>query len=332
MKKIKRCGCLLLCAWLLSMLLIGCGCAKQTEQRTVEVLSTSNELYVNDDANILSEETRQYVVSRVNALKQLCGGEIAVVTIDFLPMGLNSEEYAYELMNQWGVGDKERNNGVVLLLVPGEAKGWITAGTGIESDLTAGELEQILNRWLWEDFDRGEYDSAVRNTLDAVIGWYEDYYGITVGQNVNGYADEFGGGSAASADSNVKYEIGVYRMMKYLVVVIIVIVVISSLASGSRRRGGGGVVFFPFYHRRPRKPPMGGGFGSGPHDHRRPPNRPMSGSGDNRRAPNRPMSGQGSNRRPPSGFSGGSRGGFGGGSRGGGFGGGSGRGGGAGRR
>ena len=151
MKKMTRFACILLC-----LLLLLCACSEKEEGK-VEVLKPSEQLYVTDDAGILSDETEQYVVSRVGALKQLCGGEIAVATIDFLPYGLNSEEYAYELINQWGVGDKEKNNGVVLLLVPGEAKGWITAGLGIEQSLTAGRLDSILNLHLWTDFDNGEY-------------------------------------------------------------------------------------------------------------------------------------------------------------------------------
>ena len=80
-----------------------------------EIVQPSETLYVTDDADILSSETERTIVREVTSLKQQCGGEIAVVTIDYLTGGLDSEEYAYEIMNQWGVGDSEKNNGVVLL-------------------------------------------------------------------------------------------------------------------------------------------------------------------------------------------------------------------------
>ena len=296
------------CRLALSILMLAClftGCGKK-EDKKIEVLSVSQQLYVTDDADILSEETEAYIVSRVNALKALCGGEIAVATIDFLPFGLNSEEYAYELINQWGVGDKEKNNGVVLLLVPGEAKGWITAGLGIEGSLTAGKLDRILNLYLWPDFDAGRYDIAVCNTVDAVIEWYEDYYGISVGQSASAPSGAMGGGTAAQP-----YYEDDDDSMTYLIAFIIFFIIVMSFMSRAggvvRRRR---VTFFPIFFGGPRRPPFGGGFGpglGGPNMHNRP---------------------------PMGGFGGGSNFHDGGGSfrGGGGFGGGGGRGGGAGRR
>lgn len=294
MKKTVRFIALFLC-----LLLLLCACAEKEEGK-VEVLRPSEQLYVTDDAEILSDETERYVVSRVNALKQLCGGEIAVATIDFLPYGLDSEEYAYELINQWGVGDKEKNNGVVLLLVPGEAKGWITAGLGIEQSLTAGKLDQILNLYLWTDFDNGEYDIAVCNTVDAVLQWYENYYGISVGQLMAAPSGSFGGGAAVRP---VEYGDDDDSMM-YLILFIILFIIVMSVFNNSghvtsRRR----TTFVPIFFG-PRRPPFGGFGPGGPSMHHRP---------------------------PTGGFGGGSSfrgGGFGGG----GFGGGGGRGGGAGRR
>jgi len=301
MKKMTRFACILLC-----MLLLLCACSEKEEGK-VEVLKPSEQLYVTDDAGILSDETEQYVVSRVSALKQLCGGEIAVATIDFLPYGLNSEEYAYELINQWGVGDKEKNNGVVLLLVPGEAKGWITAGLGIEQSLTAGRLDSILNLYLWTDFDNGDYDIAVRNTVDAVLEWYEQYYNISVGQLAATPSGSFGGGAAAQPIEDEDDDDSMMYLILFIILVIIVMSVLNNSGHVATRRHSTFVPIF-FGSRRPPRPPFGGGFGPGP------------GSGPSSH-----------NRRPPSSFGGGSSfrgGGFGGGS----FGGGGGRGGGAGRR
>ena len=298
MKKTVRFIALLLC-----LLLLLCACAEKEEGK-VEVLQPSEQLYVTDDAEILSDETEQYVVSRVNALKQLCGGEIAVATIDFLPHGLDSEEYAFELINQWGVGDEGKNNGVVLLLVPGEAKGWITAGLGIEQSLTAGKLDQILNLYLWTDFDNGEYDIAVRNTVDAVLQWYENYYSISVGQLMAAPSGGFGGGAAVRP---MEYEDDDDSMMYLILLIILFIIVMSVFNNSGHVTSRRHTTFVPIFFgpRRPPRPPFGGGFGpGGPSMHHRP---------------------------PTGGFGGGSSfrgGGFGGG----GFGGGGGRGGGAGRR
>ncbi|MDD3165568.1 MAG: TPM domain-containing protein, partial [Oscillospiraceae bacterium] len=80
------------------------------------VVEPTEALYVADYANVLSADTENHIVTASGSLKTLCGGEIAVVTIDYLN-DLDAEEYAYELINQWGVGDSDKQNGCVFLLV-----------------------------------------------------------------------------------------------------------------------------------------------------------------------------------------------------------------------
>lgn len=315
---------------LIAILLSGCAQAEPDVQ-TVEIVSPAANLYVTDEANVLSNETEDYIVDRVLRLKQACGGEIAVVTIDFLTNGLDAEEYAYEVINQWGVGDAEENNGTVLLLVPGQGKGWITTGSGIEDELTAGKLESILNTYLWDDFDAGDYDTATVNTVNEVLAWYENYYNVDIdshsGQTA-GAQESFGGGTSSYVGAAAGAVVvggamllltKAIRFVFAILTIIVVIVIVVTVFGGPRgprggHRGGGTHLFFmggPRY-RPPRgpRPPMGG------------PRGPMGGG---------PRPGG-----RPGGFGGGSGGfggaGRGGGGRSGGFGGGGGRGGGAGRR
>ncbi len=271
-----------------------------------EIVEPTAQLYVADYANILSTETESMIVEQVTALKAACGGEIAIVTIDFLNH-LDSEEYAYEILNQWGVGDKKENNGMVMLLVPGEGKGWITVGTGLERYISAGTLDSIMNDWLWDDFDAGNYDRAVTNTFARLLDQYESYYGITVDGNST---------SSSYYDDSEYYYYGngykprnTFRSLRLILRTILLWALIIYLFNGRGRRGGGGSflpwLWFSGHHHHHHH-----------HHHHRPPHDPWS---HGPRAP-----------RGPGGFGGG---GFGGGSRGGGgFGGGGGRGGGAGRR
>ena len=252
---------------------------------TTDIVEPTEQLYVADYANILSTETEQTIVEQVTALKALCGGEIAVVTIDFLN-DLDAEEYAYEIINQWGVGDKDKQNGMVLLLVPGEDKAWITAGTGAEPFLP---LARILNDFFWDDFDAGNYDRAVRNTFAQLLAQYESYYGIDVeGTASNAYQGDYYDEEPQPRRS----------FLSALAKVFVVLIIFSILSGG--RHGRRGFFFFPFF----------GGFWN-----RRPPRDDWRGPGP--RGPRGPGSFGGG------GFGGGSRGGGsfgGGGGRGGGAG------------
>ena len=75
-------------------------CLSVTALAAKEIVEPTEQLYVADYADVLSSDTEEMIVSSVQELKANCGGEIAVVTIDFLTDGLDSEEYAYELINQ----------------------------------------------------------------------------------------------------------------------------------------------------------------------------------------------------------------------------------------
>lgn len=170
-------------------LLLFTGCAR----KKAAILEQPDNLYVADEAGVLSAETENYVVSRVSALKDSCGGEIAIVTLDYLN-DLTAEEYAYTLFNQWGIGDKQKNNGMMVLIVIGENSCWLTPGYGIEDDFPATQCTDYLSRYLWQYQNAGNCDTGVRNLTDALVAWYSDYYGVTV----SGAQNQFNNFSANS--------------------------------------------------------------------------------------------------------------------------------------
>ena len=272
---------------------------------STDIVQPTQQLYVADYAGVLSQDTEDWIVTQSTQLKSLCGGEIAVVTIDFLN-DLNAEEYCYELINQWGVGDSERNNGTVLLLVPGEGKGWITRGNGLEDYLTDARLDTILNNYLWDDFDAGNYDSAVVNTVNAVLDWYESYYGISLDSSGTSARSGYIAVSPQPEEPEMTLGSLVGRFFWLIVFVVLVLWLIgSNRRSGRRYRTGSPLGWLWLGNL------LGRSYRGG------------------RRGPND------WNHRGPGGFGGGGFGGFGGsggGFSGGNFGGGGGRGGGAGRR
>ena len=83
-----------------------------------------------DEANVLSERTEQAVNDLTIALDEACGAQMAVLTVDFTGTS-STADYAVEALNSWGVGDKDKNNGVLLLLVIGAEDYYCTVGTGL---------------------------------------------------------------------------------------------------------------------------------------------------------------------------------------------------------
>lgn len=189
----KKTVALLLSVLLCAALFSGCSKKKQV------LLQQPENLYVADGAEVLSESTEAYIVSRVSALKEACGGEIAVVTVDFLN-GMTAEEYAYTVFNQWGIGDRTKNNGMLLLLVVGENSCWLTPGYGIEDDLPSTQCTELLKQYLWQYMNAGDCDTGVRNLTDALLAWYSSYYGISISGVNSDAAPEFSVETEESSD------------------------------------------------------------------------------------------------------------------------------------
>src|SRR3989338_4459614 len=99
--------------------------------------------YVNDFANIMSAETKQQTETRLRDYRQKTSIEVAVVTVLSLE-GETVEDYTLGLAQSWGVGDKKKDNGVVLLVAPNERKMRIEVGYGMESDLTDVQSGRII--------------------------------------------------------------------------------------------------------------------------------------------------------------------------------------------
>ncbi len=104
-------------------------------------VSTTNA--VADHADILSDETEQYVNDVSIKLSDACGAQIGVYTLDELLGSTTMEGFAYDVLNAWGLGSDDLDNGVLLLLAPNEADGgdyYIMRGDGLESQLSFSTL------------------------------------------------------------------------------------------------------------------------------------------------------------------------------------------------
>lgn len=200
-----------------------------------ELLRQSDIFYVNDSANILSDETTDYICQENARLYEQCeGSEVVVVTVDFLG-GLNSEEYAYTLYNDWGIGGEE-SSGVLILLSPGEEKYWIAVGDGLSGTLTAGRLETILADNMEEDFDAENYDEAALNTFKAVVSEVDDYYGVSSSMAEHYYSQNSNQGSYTQGYEQPVENSGsmLFSLMLNIIVICVLITVVCVLVSRFR--------------------------------------------------------------------------------------------------
>ena len=188
--------------------------------------------YVADEADVLSSETEQYIIDKNQSLFEDTGGEIVVVSVDFMD-GMDAADYAMAVAESWGgIGDESLNNGFLLVYAVGENKVWAMAGSGIEDALPASKIEGWLEADFYGGYDAGEYDSATRAFFDDVYGWYESYYGTSAGSVV---PSEPGRDFVYYPEPENDYVFAVVGQMGLFLLILLVVVVVCA-ADGWRYR------------------------------------------------------------------------------------------------
>ena len=146
---------------------------------SAEVVEPTAEFYVADYANVIGDDTERYIIEINDSLYDQTGAQIVLVTVDFLD-GMDIEDYAYTLFNEWGIGSSASNNGVLILLVIGEDNYWMSCGSGLESYLTPSYMGDLLYYYLEDDFAARDYDSGATKVFDATAESLASYYNVTL--------------------------------------------------------------------------------------------------------------------------------------------------------
>lgn len=210
---------------------------------------------VNDFAGLLSPDQVQALERKVVAYDDSTSSQIAIVIVSDLG-GYAAVDYATALGRKWGVGGKEFNNGVVILISTGGGEGnrdaFIAPGYGLEGAIPDITANRIKENELIPQFRLGNYYRGLDASVDALILAAAGEYKAPEGYRDRG--EDNGGGISTGKI--------------ILIIIFIIIMIIRSSGGGGKgggmmsRRGyrgfGGGPIFFPGSFGG-----SGGGFGGG---------------------------------------------------------------------
>lgn len=118
---------------------------------------------INDFADLLTDAEERTLSDLAEAVDGETTAEIAVATVTSLD-GMSVEEYANRLFAQWGIGQADKDNGVLILVAPNEREMRIEVGYGLEEVLPDGLAGQIIRESFTPAFRDGEY---ARGILDG---------------------------------------------------------------------------------------------------------------------------------------------------------------------
>ncbi len=121
-----------------------------------------------DDAQILSPQTEQDLTAKLENLETTTGRQLVVATVPSL-QGYPIEDYGYQLGRTWGIGEKDKNTGVILLVAPNERKVRIEVGYGLEPVLTDALSSVIIQSAILPKFRDGDMQGGIVAGTDALV-------------------------------------------------------------------------------------------------------------------------------------------------------------------
>jgi uncharacterized protein len=158
--------------------------------------------------------------------------QISIVTVPTLG-GYDKADYAQRLGEKWGIGKKQRNNGVLILVKPKQPDSngqvFIAQGYGLEGVLPDLTCSQIIDNDILPAFRRGDFYGGLDKAVSSIMS-------ITHGEYT---ADEYGGKATKNVAKKVPFGL-------VLFIIFIIIMIISRGSGGSNRKNisTGGLPFW----------------------------------------------------------------------------------------
>ena len=177
---------LTLCVAAIILVLTGC------EEEQVKIPEPTEEFFVNDFANVLSKNDAEAIFSAGVALdaavaKRLgkeTGAQVVAVTVKTTE-GEDPSDYALRLGREWGVGDKDDNNGVVILLATEDREVFVSVGYGLEGALPDSKVGRLIDNYGYDYFAENEFSAGMKSLYTAVIREVYAEYDLDIPENIS---------------------------------------------------------------------------------------------------------------------------------------------------
>ncbi len=196
-----------------------------------------------DDAGILDAATKAALERKLADFESKTTGQLVVVTLKSL-QGTSIEDYGYQLGRHWGIGQKDKNTGALLIVAPNERKVRIEVGYGFEGTLTDAVSRLIIENSILPRFRVNDFAGGIGRGVDDIIG------------AVSVDAEEWKSRAKKRPDDQPDLA----DLLTFLFFIVIFFIIVTSVARQGRQQAQAG----PGMRRGPRGPiilPMPGSWG-----------------------------------------------------------------------
>lgn len=173
-----------------------------------------------DGANLIAPEARQRIEEKLRAHEEKTSDQLVIATVPSL-QGVTIEEFANGLFRFWKLGEKAKNNGVLLLVAPKERKIRIEVGYGLEGALTDALSKIIITTAVTPKFKTGDFAGGIEAGTDGILA-------ILAGD-----AEEWQRRAEVRSD-----DLSVAEVIAVIFVILVIFVLISAFMQEAGRQGG----------------------------------------------------------------------------------------------
>jgi len=205
--------------------------------QAAEVIPPKPDRYFNDYASVVSKEAAQRFNEQLAQFERETSDQVVVAVFPKMQSDSDIADYTQRVAQAWGVGQKERRNGVVLFVFIQDRKTFIQVGYGLEGALPDATAFDITERRIKPLFRNGDYQAGLATGIDLIC------------KAIRG---EYKGSGKTVADQHRRG--GAYGILPFLIFVIVLIIIsrlMRRLGGYGYSSGRGGPILLP----------MGGGGG-----------------------------------------------------------------------
>jgi len=138
--------------------------------------------FVNDFAKVLKVQDAEAVESLAAAIKEKTGAELALVTVESFAPYASIDEFSLALAEVWGVGERGKDNGVLLVLAMSEREVKIEVGYGLEGAIPDSVAGRILDTVVIPAFRQGDFSGGLREGCNAIAAYVAKEKGLDLAE------------------------------------------------------------------------------------------------------------------------------------------------------
>jgi len=121
-----------------------------------------------DEAGIVDSQLEMSLNSELNRIYENGGPQIAVFVAENL-RGQTIEQYSIAVVDEWKLGSKGKDNGILFLIAPNDRKVRIEVGRGLEGDLTDLASKRIIDNYVLPQFSAGKFSLGIQYGVAAIL-------------------------------------------------------------------------------------------------------------------------------------------------------------------